>query len=81
MTIDEQIIHVNHKLGRDEAILDCMNAIEKMQELLYDDMEARRQEMRSERVNGYDIDRDLVVVKLRAQIDVLYVMHKKLSEL
>ena len=81
MTIDEQIIHVNHKLGRDEAVLDCMNAIEKMQELLYDDMEARRQEMRSERVNGYDIDRDLVVVKLRAQIDVLYVMHKKLSEL
>ena len=81
MTIDEQIIHVNHKLGRDEAILDCMNAIEKMQELLYDDMEARRQEMRSERVNGYDIDKDLVVVKLRAQIDVLYVMHKKLSEL
>lgn len=81
MTIDEQIIHVNHKLGRDEAVLDCMNAIEKMQELLYDDMEARRQEMRSERVNGYDIDRDLVVVKLRAQIDVLYVMHKKFSEL
>ena len=81
MTIDEQIIHVNHKLGRDEAILDCMNAIEKMQELLYDDMEARRQEMRSERVNGYDIDKDLVVVKLRAQIDVLYVMHKKFSEL
>lgn len=81
MTIDEQIIHVNHKLGRDEAVLDCMNAIEKMQELLYDDMEARRQEMRSERVNGYDIDRDLVVVKLRAQIDVLYVMHKKFSQL
>ena len=81
MTIDEQIIHVNHKLGRDEAVLDCMTAIEKMQELLYDDMEARRQEMRSERVNGYDIDKDLVVVKLRAQIDVLYVMHKKFSEL
>lgn len=81
MTIDDQIIHVNHKLGRDEAVLDCMTAIEKMQELLYDDMEARRQEMRSERVNGYDIDRDLVVVKLRAQIDVLYVMHKKFSQI
>lgn len=81
MTIDEQIIHANHKLGRDEAVLDCMNAIEAEQELLYQAMEARRQEMRFERVNGYDIDKDLVVVKLRAQIDVLYVMHKTLSKL
>jgi hypothetical protein len=81
MTIDEQIIHANHKLGRDEAVLDCMNAIEAEQELLYQAMDARRQEMRSERVNGYDIDKDLVVVKLRAQIDVLYVMHKTISKL
>ena len=81
MTIDEQIIHANHKIGRDEAVLDCMNAIEAEQELLYQAIENRRQEMWPERVNGYDIDKDLVVVKLRAQVDILYVMHKKLSKL
>ena len=81
MTIDEQINQVNYKLGRNEAVLDCMNAIEKMQELLYADMEARRQEMRTERANGYDIDKDVVIIKLRAKIRVLYVMHKKISQL
>jgi len=81
MTIDEQINQVNYKLGRDEAVLDCMNAVEAEQEILYQAIEARRQEMWPERVNGYDIDTDVVVVKLRAQIDVLYVMHKTLSEL
>jgi len=84
MTIDEQIIHANHKLGRGEAVLDCMNAIEAEQELLYQAIEARQQEMKSERLNplsGYDPYKDPVILKLRAQIDILYVMHKKFVSL
>lgn len=81
MSTDEQIIHLNHKIGRGEAVLDCMNAIEAMQEVLYEDIEARRHEMYGASVQGYDIDKDAVIIKLRAQVDILYVMHKKLSEL
>ena len=81
MTAEQQMMHLNHKIGRDEAVLDCMNAIEAMQELLYQDMEARQQEMYSARVQGYDLKKDPVVMKLRAQIDILYVMHKKFVSL
>ena len=81
MTAEQQMIHLNHKIGRDEAVLDCMNAIEAMQELLYQDMEARQQEMRAVPLEGYNSKLDPVVIKLRAQIDILYVMHKKYSRL
>ena len=81
MTAEQQMIQLNHKIGRDEAVLDCMNAIEAMQEKLYQDMEARQQEMRSDRFKGYDFTKDPVVIKLRAQIDILYVMHKKFVSL
>jgi len=81
MTSEQKMIHLNHKIGRDEAVLDCMNAIESMQELLYQDMEARQQEMRTARLEGYNSKLDPVVIKLRAQIDILYVMHKKYSVL
>ena len=75
------MMHLNHKIGRDEAVLDCMNSIEAMQELLYQDMEHRQQQMRAARLEGYNSKLDPVLIKLRAQIDILYVMHKKYSKL
>ena len=81
MTAEQQIMHLNHKIGRDEAILDCMNAIEAMQEQLYKDIEARKFDIDGARIQGYDLKKDPVVIKLRAQIDILYVMHKKYSVL
>jgi hypothetical protein len=81
MTAEQQMIQLNHKIGRDEAVLDCMNSIEAMQELLYQDMEARQQQMRAARLEGYNSKLDPVIIKLRAQIDILYVMHKKFVSL
>jgi len=81
MTAEQQMMHLNHKIGRDEAVLDCMNSIEAMQELLYQDMEHRQQQMRAARLEGYNSKLDPVLIKLRAQIDILYVMHKKYSKL
>lgn len=78
MTIDEQIIHANHKLGRDEAILDCMSAIEAETDRLYDQMNARRQEIRKSEIYS---DWDLQLTILQARKDALLEMHKTLSKL
>ena len=76
------MIQLNHKIGRDEAVLDCMNAIEAMQEKLYEDIEARKSDIDGARIQGYDLKKDdPVVMKIRAQIDILYVMHKKFVSL
>jgi hypothetical protein len=81
MTAEQQMMHLNHKIGRDEAVLDCMNAIEAMQEKLYEDIEARKSDIDGARIQGYDLKKDPVVMQLRAQIDILYVMHKKFVSL
>jgi hypothetical protein len=81
MTAEQQMIQLNHKIGRDEAVLDCMNAIEAMQEQLYEDIEARKSDIDGARIQGYDLKKDPVVMQLRAQIDILYVMHKKFVSL
>ena len=81
MTAEQQMMHLNHKIGRDEAVLDCMNAIEAMQEKLYQDIEARKSDSDGARIQGYDLKKDPVVMQLRAQIDILYVMHKKFVSL
>lgn len=78
MTTDQQIIHANHKLGRDEAILDCMNAIEAETDRLYDKMDARRKEIRMSEIYK---DWDLQLTILQARKDALLAMHKTLSEL
>ena len=81
MTAEQQMMHLNHKIGRDEAVLDCMNAIEAMQEQLYKDIESRKFDIDGARIQGYDLEKDSVVMQLRAQIHILYVMHKEFVSL
>ena len=71
----ERVTRDNHKLGRDEAVLDCMNLIEAEINGLYQAMDARRAELHA--AKEYTLD-DCQTKQLTAQKDILLKMHKAL---
>ena len=71
----ERITRSNHKLGRDEAVLDCMNLIETEVNGLYQAIDARRIELHA--AAEYTPD-DCQIKLLTAQKDILLKMHKAL---
>lgn len=78
MTFEESLARItrdNHKLGRDEAVLDCMNLIEAEINGLYQAIDARRAELYEAKEYAAD---DCQTKQLTAQKDILLKMHKAL---
>lgn len=71
----QRITRDNHKLGRDEAVLDCMNLIEAEINGLYHAIDARRAELYEAKEYAAD---DCQTKQLTAQKDILLKMHKAL---
>lgn len=71
----ERVTRDNHKLGRDEAVLDCMNLIEAEINGLYQAIDARRAELYAAKQYATD---DCQTKQLTAQKDILLKMHKAL---
>jgi hypothetical protein len=71
----ERITRDNHKLGRGEAVLDCMNLIEAEVDVLYQAIDARRAELHA--AKEYAVD-DCQTKQLTAQKDILLKVHKAL---
>jgi len=78
MTLEQTLERVsrdNHKIGRDEAVLDCMNLIEAEVNGLYQAIDARRAELYAAKQYASD---DHQTKMLTAQKDILLKMHKAL---
>lgn len=71
----QRLTRDNHKLGRDEAVLDCMNLIEAEINGLYQAIDARRAELHEAKEYAAD---DCQTKQLTAQKDILLKMHKAL---
>lgn len=71
----QRLTRDNHKLGRDEAVLDCMNLIEAEINGLYQAIDARRAELYEAKEYAAD---DCQTKQLTAQKDILLKMHKAL---
>ena len=71
----ERITRDHHKIGRDEAVLDCMNLIEAEVNGLYQAIDARRAELHAAKQYATD---DCQTKQLTAQKDILLKMHKAL---
>ena len=71
----ERVTRDNHKLGREEAVLDCMNLIEAEVNALYQAIDARRAELHAAKEYAAD---DCQTKQITAQKDILLKVHKAL---